>query len=84
MAFDIICTLLMFPCELSLTGAANSGDIDILLTHPEFTSTSKKKVSVVVFRHLNSLCTIFHNLHISLWLRSIFLYGYVAYFSMAV
>ena len=29
-----------------MTGAENSGDIDILLTHPTFTSTSKKKVSL--------------------------------------
>ncbi len=29
-----------------LTGAENSGDIDILLTHPSFTSTSQKKVKL--------------------------------------
>jgi len=27
-----------------ITGAETSGDIDILLTHPAFTSTSKKMV----------------------------------------
>ncbi len=27
-------------------GATNSGDIDILLTHPEFTSETSKKVKI--------------------------------------
>jgi len=31
-------------CGSYRRGAANSGDIDILLTHPSYTSTSGKKV----------------------------------------
>ncbi|KAK2185306.1 hypothetical protein NP493_240g01043 [Ridgeia piscesae] len=34
-------------CGSFRRGAANSGDIDILLTHPTFTSTSKKKYVIV-------------------------------------
>ena len=35
-------------CGSYRRGAANSGDIDILLTHPNFTSTSGKKVNIII------------------------------------
>lgn len=42
------------PPHLKFAGAASSGDIDILLTHPDFTSQTEKQVSLLA--KCNAVC----------------------------
>ena len=42
-------------CGSFRRGAASSGDIDILLTHPSFTSKDSKKVGLVMVKYSREL-----------------------------